>query len=180
MLRTTNFTSRARPRVFPVALGLWVCALSAAAASVWLMLQVADLGDNSAKLEKHIARLQDEVGDISAAGEAAPSAEEIAALIARVTFFNGLSGERRASLPVLLEALEALIPADVWISQLIYSLDTGRVALSMQAEQETQLPPALSRIEASQLLGDVILERQLRVREGRRALVQYDVNAMVK
>lgn len=178
--RTTNFASPVRMWVFPVVLVLWVGALGAAGASVWLFQAVAGLREDSAKLESHIKRLRADVGDLREAGNAAPSAVAIAQLSERATFFNDLTGARQSPLPALLEELEALIPPGVWISQLNYAVDTGRMTMSMQAEQETQLPPALSRIEASGLLGEVILERQLRVREGRRALVQYDVNAMVK
>jgi hypothetical protein len=63
---------------------------------------------------------------------------------------------------------------------LSYHLDSGRFSISLQAEQETQLTPALSGFETANFLRDVILDRQLRVQRGAQALVQYDIEATVK
>ena len=180
MQRNTNFAKPAHIPVFPVVVVLWLGALAAAAACVWMFLQVSTLKDASARLQEHTGKLQAEVVQLGAAGDAAPSADAIQTLRQRAVFFNELTGLRRAPLAALLIELETQIPTDVWISQMNYSLDSGRLSLSLQADQETRLPPALSKIEGSGLLGDVILERQLRLQQGQRSLVQYDVQALVQ
>lgn len=177
--RTTSFVApRARP-IWPIALLLLALSAGLAAGTIYLWTESRKFVDNHVQLEKSIARTQSTIERLSADEEAMLNHEELQTTAAEINFFNALSGQRHGTIFSLLEGLERLVPAKVWLHQLTYDAENGKLLLSLRAESEIDLPQALSRIESDAAFNQVILERQLRVQQANRALVQYDIEAVV-
>lgn len=179
-LRQTNFVVARPARPGRLALVLWLAAILLGAAAVWAAMDARDTKLVADRLETHRARLTDDLARLNASDAAVPSAGEFAELAAAADRLNTLSGARRMPLPDLLVALETVLPDEVWVGQLAYATDTGAFFLSLLGEEETALPLALQRVEAIEGLGEVILERQARVRLGSQMLLQYDVRAVAR
>ena len=178
-LRSTSFVEPPRPRPRLAAAALWALAalaLAALAGSAW---EARRLDRVAAGLGATADGLRAEIAEAQGAADR-PSAEAFAALRARIERLNAVAGPRRAPLPRLLEALEAELPEGVWISQLTYAADTGAFAVSLLSEDEAALPAALRRVEGIDALSSVILERQVRLRQGGRNVVQYDVRGQAR
>lgn len=180
MARVTNFASQTRTQTRAAIIAVWAVAAAFAAACAALTYQGLTLLDQEQTLTGHITDLRAEIAVLEQEGIAAPSAAEYAALSARITYHNDLLGDRRAELLDVLAMLEAAIPADVWLRDLSYDAPTGRLSLSLLSRDETALPAALQAIEASDLLDDVILKRQLQMRQGNEELVQYEVGGIAR
>jgi hypothetical protein len=159
---------------------LWFCALGMAAVAVWALNDARATSAVANRLEDHRGRLGAELNALNASDAVVPSAREFAELAEAAARLNDLAGNRRTPLPGLLTSLEEALPDEVWISQLAYAADTGAFFVSLLGEEETYLPIALQRIEAIDEMGEVILERQARVRSGTRMLLQYDVRAVAE
>jgi Tfp pilus assembly protein PilN len=173
-LRGTSFVEppRIRPRILAALVWtLAALALAALALSAW---EARRLERVSAGLRDAADGLRHEIAGAQGAADR-PSAAAFAELGARIERLNALAGPRRTPLPRLLEALEEALPEGVRIAQLTYEADTGAFAVSLLSEDEGALPEALQGIEGIELLGSVILERQVRMRQGGRNVVQYDV-----
>lgn len=180
MARTTNFARRTDARAGGVKAVVWAVAAALAAACVYLTYQGLTLLDQDRALTGHIADLRAELSVLEAEETTAPSATEYAALSARVAYHNDLLGARRAGLLQVLAALESVIPADVWLRDLTYDAPTGRLGLSLLSRDETALPAALQTIEGIDLLDDVILKRQVQMRQGQEELVQYEIGGVAR
>ena len=173
-LRRTSFAAERSPRPHLVALVVWGAAVLALGLLAWTVWEARRLDRVAAALSATADGLRHEIAALEEA-EGRPSAEAFSALGARIERLNALTGPRRAPLPRILEALEEAVPEGVRLAQLTYAADTGAFSASLLSEDETALPEALSRIEGLELLSSVILERQLRLRQGDRTVVQYDV-----
>lgn len=180
MARATNFAGRAHARAGGVIAVVWTLAVALAAVCVYLTWQGLTLLEQDQTLTGHIADLRAELAVLEAEDATAPSASEYAALSARVAYHNDLLGERRADLIDVLAALEGAVPRDVWLRDLTYDAPTGRLGLSLLSRDETALPAALQAIEAIDLLDDVILKRQVQMRQGQEELVQYEVGGVAR
>lgn len=180
MTRTTNFASRTSARAGGVIASVWIVAAALAAACVYLTYQGLTLLDREQAVAGHIANLKAELAVLEAEDDTAPSAAAYAALSARVAYHNALVGERRAELLDVLAALEDAVPGDVWLRDLTYDAPTGRLGLSLLSRDETALPAALQAIEAIDLLDDVILKRQIQMRQGQEELVQYEIGGVAR
>ena len=176
-LRRTNFLDPPRARPGLVAAAAWTLVALALALLAWSADEARRLGRVAAELGGTADGLRAEIAALDGRAADLPSAAAFEELGARIERLNALAGSRRAPLPPLLEALERAVPEGVWISQLTYEAGTGAFAVSLLSEDEAALPGALQRIEGVDLLGSVILERQLRLRQGSRNVVQYDVRA---
>ncbi len=180
MARTTNFAGRSRVRAGGVIGAVWTVAAALAAACAYLTWQGLTLLEQEQTVTGHIADLKAELAVLEAEDDAAPSAAEYAALSARVAYHNALVGDRRAELLDVLAALESAVPDDVWLRDLTYDAPTGRLALTLLSRDETALPAALQAIEAVDLLDDVILKRQVQMRQGQEELVQYEIGGVAR
>lgn len=184
MARTTNFArqthAQARTRTRSAIIAVWTVAAAFAAACAALTYQGLTLWDREQTLTGHIADAAAEIARMEQDAAAAPSAAAYAALSARIAYHNTLLGDRQAELLDVLAALEAVIPADVWLRDLSYDAPTGRLSLSLLSRDETALPAALQAIESGDLFGDVILKRQLQLRQGNEELVQYEVGGIAR
>lgn len=178
-VRATNFAPRARRPVAAVAALLWVAALGAVVAVVWAWSEGARLRSESRQLALHLETVQQEAALLQAEAEGTPEAQALRAQAERVAFFNALSGPRARPLAGVMAALAGALSENVWLGQMTYDAETGRLALQLRSEDEGALPAALARLEALPMLRGLILERQVRLRQGNRALVQYDVTAEV-
>ncbi|PUB17053.1 hypothetical protein [Yoonia sediminilitoris] len=176
--RLGNFASKPTRPVRAVTAAIWALVVLAAGVVVWSVLDVRNLQAERATLSTHQARLTEELAALRDLATDAPTTQEIAALAERTTAFNALTGPRAAPLLDVLALLETVLPVEVRISQLVYDAEAGRLALALQAFDEADLPPALRVLEASDKLDDVILERQLRIQQGTRTIVQYDIRAV--
>ncbi len=177
MQRTTNFI---RPRVRPVRLLttlVWVLAIAFGGLAAQGIAEIRKLRADAMSLSARINDLAASEAQPETATNSAPEAAEIAELAASINWFNTLIGPRPATVARVLEGLEQILADDVWISQMVWSADQRRLTLSLQSDDETSLPPALSAIESADFLNSVILERQVRLQQGRRTLVQYDIEA---
>ncbi len=180
MARATNFASVQTARAGGVIATVWGIAAALAVVCVLTGYQGLTLLDNDRTLARHIAELKAELTTLEATGTAVPSAADYDALRARITYQNTLLGDRRTELMDILAALEAAVPADVWLRELSYDTPTGRLSLSLLSRDETALPAALQSIEAIDLLQDVILKRQVQMRQGQEELVQYEVEGVAR
>lgn len=180
MARTTNFAGQTRARTRGAITAVWTIAAASAATCAALTYQGLTLLDQEQTLTGHITDLRAKIAVLQQEDSAAPSAAEYAALSARIIYHNDLIGERQAELLDVLTVLEAAIPADVWLRDLSYDAPTGRLGLSLLSRDETALPAALQSIEASDLFVDVILKRQLQLRQGNEELVQYDIGGVAR
>ena len=177
--RRANLSShRARP-TRAVAATLWLAAAGLAAAAVSITATGWGQGGEAAALEGHLAQAREDVARLSAEAEGTPDAAALAAQAERVAFFNALTGPRALPLPSVLTRLAEAMPDRVWLGQVAYDAGTGRLSVQLRAEDEVALPVALARLEAIEDFGEVILERQVRLREQDRTLVQFDVRAEV-
>ena len=179
-LRRTNFLEARRPRPRLVAAGMWALAALALALLAWSALEARRLDAVASQLRATTGGLRAQIAALEGGASDLPSAAAFAELRARVERLNALAGPRHAPLPRLIEALERAIPPGVSISQMTYAADTGAFAVSLLSEDEAGLPEALRRVEAIDLLDSVILERQVRLRQGQRNLVQYDVQGQAR
>lgn len=175
--RASNFASRKGRPVFAVGATLWALGLAALALLAVALSDVARLQDDVAQLSDHTARLSEQAENLRLQAENAPDVAALKVQSERVQSFNALTGPRRAPLVDLLAMLEESLPRGVWISQLNYNVENGRLSVSLRTDQETELPVALRALEAEATLRDVILERQLRLQQGGRQLAQYDIEA---
>ena len=180
MARLSNFASRTESRVGGVVAVVWALAAMLAAACAYLTYQGLTLLEQDQTLAGHIADLRAELAVLEAEETTAPSASEYAALSARIAYHNDLLGSRRSDLLEVLAALESAVPGDVWLRDLTYDASTGRLGLSLLGRDETSLPAALQSIEAIDLLDDVILKRQVQMRQGQEELVQYEVGGVAR
>ena len=174
-LRRTNFLDPRRPRPRLAAVAVWALALAALALLAWSAAEARRLGAVAAQLRSTTSGLRGEIAALEGGAADLPSAAAFAELRGRVERLNALAGPQHAPLPRLIEALERAVPPGVAISQMTYAADTGAFAVSLLSEDEAALPEALRRVEGIDLLRSVILERQVRLRQGSRNLVQYDV-----
>ena len=179
-LRRTSFVEPPplRPRL--VAAAIWALAalaLALLAGSAW---EARRLEREGVRVEAAIDGLRGEIAGAEGGARGLPDAAAFAGLRARAERLNALAGPLHAPLPRLLEALERALPEGVWISQLTYAADTGAFAVSLLGEDEAALPGALQAVEGIDLLGAVILERQVRLAQGGRTVVQYDVRAQAR
>ena len=176
-LRTTNFATPRAARTRTWSLGLWLAALACLVLAVWLGTRAVDLNNQTAQLAAHMDGTS-EVASANAAEQVnVPTQAEFHALDARIAFFNDLSGPRHLPLAGVLSRLEAVLPAQVWLRTLVYDLKSGRLNFAVLSADETLLPGVLKKIEGAQGFSDVILERQIRVRQTGQVLTQYDVGA---
>lgn len=177
MRRRTSFISPSRAPVRMMTALVWALALGLTVTAVLGIVETralrADARTLSARINE-LAATEAATGDPAAS---APEAGQIARLAADIDRFNAMIGPRPAPLAHLLEGLEASLPADVWINQMVWSADRRTLAVSLQSDDETSLPRALSEIEAAPFLHAVILERQVRLQLGRRTILQYDIEA---
>lgn len=180
LARTTNFaTAKPRP-VLLVAVTTWIIACGLAVALFWAVRETWTLRSEQTRLTGHVERLKADIARLSQRVAAAPSAEDIATQAQEITYYNTLVGSRAAPMPVVLDALAGELPTEVWLSQMTYSSETGQLSLSLQAEDEAMLPTALKVLEQNNLLDDVILQRQIRLQQGRRNFIQYEVEAVTQ
>lgn len=177
MTTATNFASQPKRPVALVASLLWIAAIVLLVGTILKLTAAMADGRELERLAEQKARLQEEIAALSVLAEDAPAQEEILALAGRISQVNALTGARALPLQDVLGFLEGTIGADVRVSQFSYDQETGRLVLGLQAEDETTLPPVLRAIEASPLLQDVILQRQIRLQQGSRNVVQFDVEA---
>mgnify|MGYP007061987639 CR=1 FL=1 len=180
MARVTNFATTRTTNAGGIIAVVWAVAVAFAIGCAVMTFQGLTLLDREQTLTGHIADLKAELAALEATETTAPSAAEYAALSARVTYHNTLLGERRAELMDILGALETALPADVWLRDLSYDTPTGRLSLSLLSRDETAPPAALQSIEAIDLLQDVILKRQVQMRQGQEELVQYEVGGVAR
>ena len=180
MARTTNFASRSSARAGGVIAAVWTIAAALAAACAYLTWQGLTLLEQEQKVTRHIADLRSDLAVLEAEDDTAPSRAEYAALSDRIAYHNALVGARRAELLDVLAALESAVPKDVWLRDLTYDAPTGRLGLSLLSRDETALPAALQAIEGLDLLEDVILKRQVQMRQGQEELVQYEIGGMAR
>lgn len=178
--RQTNFASASKRPVLAVGMVLWALALAVGAVLVVALSDVVQIRADTAQTADHTARLEDQIGTLRQSAEGAPELGRLSEQAERVRFFNGLTGARRLSMPSVLALLEEQLPSDVWVSQLSYSAETGRLSVSVRTAQETAMPPALRALESDARLADVILERQVRLQQGGNQLVQYDIEAVTR
>ena len=180
MGRSTNFARQTRAQARGTILAVWTAAAACAVACAALTYQGLTLLDQEQTLTGHIADLRAEIAIMEQENRAAPSAAAYAALSARIAYQNALLGDRRAEFLDVLSALEAAVPNNVWLRELSYDAPTGRFNLSLLSRDETALPSALQTIEGSALFEDVILKRQLQMRQGNEELVQYEVGGIAR
>lgn len=171
MIRTTSFVQARPHRAGAISTVFWLLGLAGLAIGAYAIAEGDRFSQDAARLQGHLAAAP----ATQTEDTAIPAPDEIAALSRRIDYYNDLIGERSAAPSAILDGLEAALPAEVWVQTLSYDAETGRLALSLLSEEENLLPLALQRIEALDLLGAVILERQIRVRRGQRVLVQYDI-----
>ncbi len=180
MARLTNFAGTQTARAGKGIAAVWALTAALAVTCAVITYQGLTLLDREHTLAKHIADLKSELTALKSTETTAPSAAEYTALNARINYHNTLLGERRAELMDILGALETAMPADVWVRELSYDTPTGRLSLSLLSRDETALPAALQSIEAIDLLQDVILQRQVQMRQGQEELVQYEVGGVAR
>ena len=175
--RASNFASRGRRPVFAVGATLWALGLAALALLAVALSDVARLQADAAQFSDHAARLADQAEILRVQAENAPDVAALRLQSERVQAFNTLTGPRRAPVVDLLAMMESSLPRGVWISQLNYNVENGRLSVSLRTDSEADLPAALRALEAEATLRDVILERQIRLQQGGRQLAQYDIEA---
>lgn len=180
MTRTTNFARQTQAQARGAILAVWTIAAAFAIACAALTYQGLTLLDQEQTLTQHIAKLRTDIAELEKDIGAAPSAAEYAALSARIDYHNALLGDQHADLLDVLSVLETAVPGDVWLRDLSYDAPTGRFNLSLLSRDETALPAALQSIEGSALFEDVILKRQLQMRQGNEELVQYEVGGVAR
>ena len=180
MARTTNFASQTGAGAGGVIAAAWMVAAALAVVCAYLTYAGLALLEQEQSVTGHIADVKAELAVLEAEDDTAPSAAEYAALSARIAYHNALVGARREELLDVLAALENVLPDDVWLRDLTYDTPTGRLGLSLLSRDETALPAALQAIEALERLDDVILKRQVQMRQGQEELVQYEIGGVAR
>lgn len=178
--RHSDFSSRSARPVLAAGAVLWALALAVLALLFVSLSDVMSLRAEVAQTRDHSARLAEQAADLVTKAENAPDVAALRRQSERVTFFNALTGSRQVPLTGVLAMLEESLPRGVWINQLNYNEESGRLSLSLRTDTETELPVALRTLEADSGLQNVILERQLRLTQSGRQLAQYDIEAAVR
>lgn len=179
MKRATNFITPKRRPIKVLSGVCWASGIAAIVFSGWAFEQAQDLDEKAQILTLH-ENLAQEVPPDQLQDAVIPTSAEIADLRERVVFFNTLTGPRHASPDQVLASLETALDVGTWVRTLTYDVQAGSFALSLLSADETLLPGALQEIETLELFDDVILERQIRVRQGQRILVQYDIRGRTR
>lgn len=175
--RISSFASRGGRPVFAVGGVIWALALACLALLLGAMSDVSRLRDDVAQLSDHSVRLAEQADELRARVANAPDVAALRSQAEQVRAFNALTGPRHMPLVDLLSLLESKLPGGVWISQLSYNVETGRLSISVRTDLEAELPAALRALEGEPVLQDVILERQIRLQQSGRQLAQYDIEA---
>lgn len=175
--RRTNFVAERTRHPERLALAFLLLGLAGLGLAGWSVADAGRLSREAAAAEARAAQVRSALAASPAERAGTPTTEEIVALAERIAFFNRLAGERHLDLSTLLGRIEAALPSDVWCRALTYNVETGILSLSLLGRDEASLPGALEALEAIDGLSGVILERQVRARQGREVLVQYDVQA---
>ena len=180
-MRHGNFVFTPNPRYRLVGGVFWVLTLALIFLVTWLWFDANEMKRRTVKLETHKIELRAQLVSLETNVETStPSASDMQNLADDVEYFNRLSGPRAASVLAVLTLLEEIIPEDVWIQQLSYSVETGLLSFGLLSDQETALPPVLNALENIEGFADVILERQIRLQGNQSGLVQYDIRARVE
>jgi hypothetical protein len=179
-MRDTNFALRRARPVGAVGTCLTAIVLSLGGLLVAALVDVRRIGDDLEQTVDHSARLAEQIVTLRQQAQTAPDISRLRRQAERVTYFNGMIGPRSLSMVEVLALLEDRLPQGLWVSQASYSVENGRLSLSIRTEEETALPPALKRLESDPALDGVILERQVRLQQGGRQLVQYDIEAVTR
>ena len=173
----TNFATPRTRRPGRWALLFWLLALLGTGFLAWSWTEAEKLRQAAQGARAHAATLKAEIAAAAATTAGGPASAEIRALGGRIAFFNALAGDRHTPLSQILTALEGALPNAVWCRNLTYDVETGILSLSLLGRDAATLPAALEAVEALEILRDVILERQVQLRQGQETLVQYDVKA---
>lgn len=176
--REVNFADGKRQPVMLVTASLWLAVFALLAAIAWTMGESNALRFENAQLEKHISRLHTELAAQQADMVSAPDISQTKSQMARIAYFNTLSGQRSPPVMSVLVKLESIVPEQVRLSKLAYDVELGSLSISLQSPQDSSLPDVLRQIETA--FASVILERQLRLQQAGRPLLQFDVEAVVK
>ncbi len=175
--RHSSFASRGRRPVAAVGLVLWALTFAVAGLLAAALADVARLEDDLEQVADHNARLAEQVKVLKTRAATAPDVTALQRQSVTVRKFNTLTGTRRMPFTDLLALLENILPRGVWISQMSYNAENGRLSVSVRTDAESSLPVALRALEAEAALTGVILERQVRLQQGGRQLAQYDIEA---
>lgn len=180
LTRTSNFASKGPRPVVAIGGVIWAVAVATLALLFVALNDVASLRDGLAQTNDHIERLEEQAASLRDQAVDAPDVAALRLQSEKVGFFNALTGPRQVPLTSVLALLEADLPRDVWISQMTYNEETGRLSLSLRTDKDAALPAALRTLEASDTLQNVILERQVRLTQAGRQLAQYDIQAVTR
>ena len=176
-IRDRNFVKSHKPKVWLVTSIIWSTLFVSVFLAVQLSSAVFQMQEHSDKIALHIAELEKEVVAMRTAEQALPGATEFVELQRQVSFFNDLVGSNYVPVTKGLETLEEILPEGIRLSKYHQTANGGLIIISIQSENEETLPPVLSKMEDVPAFQSVILERQVRVREGDRNLMQFDVKA---
>jgi Tfp pilus assembly protein PilN len=159
MKLTTSFIpARANPApwlaVAGAALGVLLCV-----AAFGLIAEARDMAREESVLRERLAEIEAR-RRAAQAFASLPAPGELAALRERVTALNAMTAGRGAPTPILLAALERLLPDNAWFVSFHHRAREGEVTLVAESADAAPLATFLKRLEAEPRFATVLLTRQ--------------------
>ncbi len=178
IVRQTNFaTGKPRP-VARIATIVWTAVFLCLALTWWVIADLAAVEKQIALFQEHQEKLANDVAAQNDKAEGVPSDQDYAALQSRVEYYNSLSGQRSAPVLEVLKVLGTIIPKDVRLSKFVFDEESGRLVIALQTENDAELPQLLERLEREASFSSVILQRQVRLQQEGKQLLQFEIEAI--
>ena len=159
-MRISANLTPAQPRLaLPLAAALWILALGLAVLTVWLALEIFQMGDERPRLDARLALVEEQL-KAAAPREPLPPRSELESLRQRVYALNKLSGIRGWGTPQLLAWLGGQLPANVYLVSLHHRPRDGEALLVAESPSAEALTAFLLRLEKEPRFAEVLLSRQ--------------------
>lgn len=176
---STNFVRSFQQAVLPAVLALWLVALGFAAVSWWLVADAAALREALPQLRSTLEAM-DAGNKLVPDPVQLPSALELAKTNERVAKINAVVQTKGLPTSTLFAELEALLPADVWLTSVHHRAGLGEVMLIASAASADSLSAFLLKLENSPLFEQAMLKRELQTPGKGQARVQFEIQVKVR
>ena len=149
-----------------------ILAIAAGIASVALFWSAREIRADVVELHEQLARYRKH--DVVVPENLLPH-DRLAALQEQVKVLNGLTGKTGRALPLLLAALEKVMPDGVWLTNLQYRPREMETKLLVEADRTELLTDFMDRLEHSGYFARVLLTRQTQRSEGAQRTIQFEI-----
>ena len=148
------------------------------ASLMWQYFTYSHIEQERPKLSEKLDVMQGNLSKLRKNNKNLPDNAQLIHLKKRIQEYNGIFSYEGRSAVGVLNKIEAIMPAEVFLQSFIYRRNSGELQLIATSYDEDELTELLNKLERVDEFSNVLLKSQNKAKGGSKNLIEYEIRLL--